>query len=93
MSSTQRPAVVEQSRAGTRIPTGGRPLYRREPWLAVLLASLVITSMALFLPDGVRRLVLYVGLALGLIGVVLLMLHKPDPAEEAAWRDHTRDDE
>ena len=93
MSSAQRPAAVEQSRAVTRIPTGSRPLYRREPWLAVLLASLILTATAVFLPDGIRRLVLYVGLGLGMIGVVLLMLHKPDPVEDAAWRDHTGNDE
>ena len=92
MSSLQHPDVPTRS-ATTRSPSpsGRRPLYQREPWLAVLLAAFVLMTVAVFLPPDVRRLAVYVGLGVGAIGVILLMIHKPDPAEEAAWREHQRD--
>jgi hypothetical protein len=92
MSSLQHPDVPARP-VTERIASRGnrRPLYQREPWLAVLLASLVLMSIAIFLPHELRRFAIYIGLGVGAIGVILLMIHKPDPAEDPLWQEHQRD--
>ncbi|HEU4629113.1 MAG TPA: hypothetical protein VFS08_05185 [Gemmatimonadaceae bacterium] len=67
-------------------PASSRPLYRREPWLAILLAALVVGALSFFLPPDARRVGVIVAAVLGVIGLGLLMIHRPDPAAEAEWR-------
>ena len=69
---------------------GRRPLHRREPWLGALLVSLLIMATSIFLPSGIQRIATYLGLAVGAVGIVLLILHKPDADEEALWREYQR---
>jgi len=50
-----------------------RPWYRREPWLAVMLAAFVPLTAAIFAPDPARYALMgLTGLAL-IIGAVMLM--------------------
>jgi len=70
-----------------------RPLYRREPWLGVLLASVIVTTLAMLVPLEARRIGVVAGLVIGAIGVILLVIHKPDPDEEAHWREYQRRDD
>jgi hypothetical protein len=88
------PTVADRP-AERKTPSGSarRPLYRREPWLGVLLASFMITALAAFVSPEARRIVVLVGLVVGAIGVILLMIHKPDPVEEAHWREYRRRDD
>jgi hypothetical protein len=92
MSSLQHPDAPTRSFTDRMTsPARRRPLYRREPWLAVLLVSRRLTSIAVFLPHELRRFAVYLGLGIGAIGVILLIIHKPDPAEDPLWQEHQRD--
>jgi hypothetical protein len=82
-----RPAARQPAAAPTPVR---KPFYRREPWLAVLLVSAMIMVAVVFLPQETRRFGTYLGLGIGAIGVILLMMHKADPAEEARWREYRR---
>jgi hypothetical protein len=89
LPAAERPAARERS----ALPLTRRPLYRREPWLAAMMLSFVLMSTLLFLPQELRPFIMYPGLAIGAIGVFLLIMHKPDPADEARWREYRRLDE
>ena len=66
------------------------PLRRREPWLVMLAVGFVIVLTAAIVPHDSRRYIALAGIAAGAIGLALLMFHKPDPAEEARWREYRR---
>ena len=84
------PVVDRPPKPSVRSASARRPLYRREPWLAALLASLLIMVASVFLPTELQAIARYVGFALGALGIVLLVMHKPDPDEEARWREYQR---
>ena len=68
-------------------PSARLPLYRREPWLAVLLLAFIVMIVGLFLPVEHRRLPVIVSGILGAGGLVLLVFHRPDPHNERHWRE------
>lgn len=76
--------------APARPRTPARPLHRREPWLAVLLAALALALLAYVVPPRAQRPVLVVAGAVGAAGLVLLVRHRPDAAEEAEVRAFQR---
>ena len=89
MSASQHPARPSSSE-----PARPRqPLYRREPWLAILLLGLIIMAVTIALPEDTRRYGIYAGLVVGAVGVVALLMHRPDPAEEARWREYRHIDD
>jgi hypothetical protein len=103
--SAQQPPITAQEPASTTLqepasttvlepasPTARRPLFRREPWLALLLLAFVLMATVMLLPEEVRRFGTYLGLGIGAIGVIFLIIHKPDPADEARWREYRRHD-
>ncbi len=51
-----------------------QPWYRREPWLAVLVAALAVMAAAPMLPDLAMRASIAVALVLTLVGLVLLFI-------------------
>jgi hypothetical protein len=55
------PYVVEQ------------PWYRRESWLAICFAAFIPISLALMLPDALKRPLLGVGVLLAVTGLALLV--------------------
>jgi hypothetical protein len=63
------------------------PLYRREPWLAVLLVALIVMVAALLLPVEHRRWPVIVAGVLGTAGLLMLMLHRPHPHSDQHLRD------
>ena len=68
-------------------PSARLPLYRREPWLAVLLVAFIIMIVSLLLPVEHRRWPVIVSGVLGAGGLVLLILHRPEPHGERHWRE------
>ena len=89
MSANEHPARPSSSEPARP----ARQLYRREPWLGILLLGLIIVAVSVALPEDVRRYGIYAGLAVGAAGVVSLLMHRPDPAEDARWREYRRVDD
>ena len=90
MSASEQPARPSSSDPAR---AARQPLYRREPWLAILLLGLIIMAVTIALPEDARRYGIYAGLVVGAAGVVSLLMHRPDPAEEARWREYRRVDD
>ena len=84
------PVADRQPTPAAESATVRQPLYRREPWLAALLASLLIVATSLFVPQEIQQIARYLGFAVGALGIVLLIIHKPDANEEARWREYQR---
>ena len=86
VDANAEPERLPEARA-ERAPADGtsRPWYRREPWLAVMLAGFVPLTAAIFAPDPARYALMgLTGLAL-IIGAAMLMrqgVFQPHPESE-----------
>lgn len=58
-----------------------RPLLRREPWLAMLVVALIPGVAAVFAPEGMRKFLALLVLALGAVSLFLLVTHRADHDE------------
>ena len=80
---TRAPRVRAESATAEETP---RPWYRREPWLAAMLAAFVPLTAAAFAPDSARvMLIALTALAL-LVGAVMLVrqgVFGPPPGSES----------
>lgn len=71
---------------GTAVGPTTRPLYRREPWLAVMYAAFSVGLSVAVVPAALQLVAIIGALSLLVVGVLLLVLQRPDSAKEAQPR-------
>jgi len=86
MSASTSSPQTSKPTSGKAAGAARRPLYRREPWLAALMVAMLIGILALVLPGDARRVAALAAVGVGVAGVLLLLVHRPDPAADDAWK-------
>jgi hypothetical protein len=72
-ATSATPAPAARPSVPAHAPAASRPWYRREPWLAVVLAGYVIMGVAFLMPERLHPAFLVASGALMLAAVALLL--------------------